>query len=73
MDKRVLKKLDKVTPQIIEAYTNGTTLEALADLYEVSTGTVRNLLVSNEVPRRRRGRRKKENDHSHEQTMQPNP
>lgn len=52
------KMLDLVEAQVIEGYRNGLTLRELAKTYEVSAGTVRNLLITGNVPLRARGRRK---------------
>lgn len=60
-DKRYFKKLELVSEQIAEAYKNGMTLEEIATLHECSLGTVRNILISNGVERRKRGRRKNVN------------
>ena len=54
-----LRKLVKETPQIIEAYRNGSNIRDIASLYHVSAGTIRNILVRNGEPLRKRGRRPK--------------
>jgi len=54
------KKLTLVKSSVLEAYEKGTTLRELAHIYEVSPGTVRNFLISEDVPMRKRGRKKKE-------------
>ena len=54
------RKLLKETDQIIESYTNGMDLRTIARLYNVAAGTVRNILIRNNVTLRKRGRRKKE-------------
>lgn len=51
-------KLDHVHDQVIMAYQNGHVLDELAKAYNVSTGTVRNLLLNYNEPLRGRGRRK---------------
>jgi len=56
-DKRYLKKLEYLSETIVEAYNNGMTLQHIASLYDCSQGTIRNLLISNDVPRRKRGRK----------------
>jgi hypothetical protein len=53
------KKLAAVIPNVVEGYKNGATLSELAHIYEVAKGTVRNLLLSQGVELRSRGRRKK--------------
>ena len=53
------KKLTLVTEQVVEAYTNGMTLRAIAELHSVSTGTVRNSLIESGASLRSRGRRNK--------------
>lgn len=57
-----IRKLCKETPQIVHAYSQGTTLRKLADFFEVSTGTIRNILRREGVQLRSRGRKKEEND-----------
>jgi transposase len=54
-----LRKLLKETPQILEAYRNGSTIREIAEVYKVSTGTVRNILNRNDEPLRPRGRKPK--------------
>jgi transposase len=54
-----LRKLLKETPQILEAYRNGSTIREIADTYKVSSGTIRNILKRSEEPLRPRGRRPK--------------
>jgi transposase len=54
-----VKKLTTVAPQVVGAYANGETMDAIAKTYGVSKGTVRNCLVSNGAVLRRTGRRKK--------------
>lgn len=51
-------KLTTSTSQVVEGYKNGATLKELASLHEVSSGTIRNCLVSNGVSLRARGRRR---------------
>jgi len=51
-----VRKLDTVAEQVVSAYTNGTCLEELSKLFNVSVNTVRNLLVARAVPLRKRGR-----------------
>ena len=58
-DKRFLKKLEKATDQIIAGYENGQTLSEIAKFHGCATGTVRNLLESHGVKRRKRGPRLK--------------
>lgn len=53
-----VKKLDKVSTQIVEAYNNGMSMDAIATTHGVSKGTVRNTLISNGVVPRKRGRPK---------------
>ena len=54
-----LRKLLKETPQILEAYRNGSTIREIAATYKVSSGTIRNILKRSEEPLRARGRRPK--------------
>jgi transposase len=54
-----LRKLVKESPQILEAYRNGSNIRTIAELYHVSAGTIRNILVRNGEPLRKRGRRPK--------------
>ena len=49
-------KLVKYREEIKAAYEAGGTLQNIANLYNVATGTVRNELIAQGVPRRRRGR-----------------
>lgn len=58
MGSNIRNKLASSKDQIVSAYKNGTTLRELAELHEVSAGTVRNLLVEEGVTMRARGRRK---------------
>lgn len=55
---RVAKKLALVKREVIEGYQNGMTLEELAKMNDCSVGTVRNVLIEENVPRRKAGRRK---------------
>jgi hypothetical protein len=51
-------KLWQVSDEVITAYTtNAQTLSQIAKFHDVSTGTVRNLLISKGVTLRQRGRR----------------
>jgi len=59
MTTRLKNKLATVHEPVIEAYRNGATLRAIADVYDVSPGTVRNLLIAEGEIMRSRGRRKK--------------
>lgn len=52
-------KLATATPQVVEGYRNGATLRQLANLHNVSSGTVRNCLIANGVELRPRGRRRR--------------
>ena len=56
---RLRNKLSTVHEPVIEAYRNGATIRAIADIYNVSPGTVRNLLIEEGETMRSRGRRKK--------------
>ena len=50
-------KLDAVADAIVEAYMNhGKSLQSLADVYNCSVGTIRNLLISRNVRRRPKGK-----------------
>lgn len=60
MDKRIRSKLSHVREEISVAYANGLTLRELAKIHNVSPSTIRNLLISNDKPRRKPGRRKKQ-------------
>ncbi len=51
------KKLAGVIPLVVEGYQNGSTLRELAKIYEVAPGTIRNLLMSEDVDLRARGRK----------------
>lgn len=53
-----IRKLSMETPQILAAYANGRSLREIATMYEVSTGTVRNILSREGVVARGRGRAK---------------
>jgi transposase len=59
MTTRLKNKLSTVRPQVQEAYRNGATLRQIAEVYGVSAGTVRNVLVEMGELMRARGRRKK--------------
>jgi intein-encoded DNA endonuclease-like protein len=54
------KKLALVMNLVVEGYKNGATLRELATIYECAPGTIRNLLLTNNVDLRKRGRRKKD-------------
>jgi len=54
-----MRKLTRETPQIISAYDGGTDLRKLASFYNVSPGTIRNILCREGVQMRRRGRKSK--------------
>lgn len=69
LDKRIFKKLINLEQTVILAYQNGMTLTELAKLYKVSVGTIANLLEAHNIPRRPRGRRKKDAD---KQALQSN-
>jgi len=59
MEKRMrTTKLAQFRQEINDAYKAGATLSDIANLYGVSTGTVRNELISQGIERRARGRRK---------------
>ena len=51
-------KLVKYRDEVKAAYEAGNTMQAIAELYNTSVGTVRNELVTQGVKIRRRGRRK---------------
>lgn len=51
-----VRKLDAVAEQVVSSYTNGTGLEEIAKLFQVSVNTVRNLLKTRGVALRKRGR-----------------
>ena len=53
-----VKKLDLVREQVITAYSNGSSLNELAKLYNVSKGTIRNLIVTQQTGLRKQGRPK---------------
>lgn len=55
------RKLSLSKEQVKEAYANGATLREIADVHNVSSGTVRNCLIEQGVELRTRGRRKKQN------------
>lgn len=60
MDRRQLSnKTHNVQEYILEGYNNGMTLTELAVAYNISISTVRNVLVRNNVPRRKKGPNKK--------------
>jgi transposase-like protein len=61
MVNQLSKKLAASKDQVKEAYTNGATLRDIAELYDVSSGTVRNLLIELGVELRSRGRKKNPN------------
>tara|TARA_R110000751_G_scaffold284618_1_gene388597 strand:+ start:1540 stop:1818 length:279 start_codon:yes stop_codon:yes gene_type:complete len=52
-------KLIEMSETIVSAYIAGGTLTQIADLHEVSVGTVRSLLLANGVQLRPRGRPRK--------------
>jgi transposase-like protein len=55
-------KLATVKEPVKEAYENGATLREIAEVHDVSTGTVRNCLIEMGVELRNRGRRRKSTD-----------
>lgn len=50
-------KLSTAKEQVREAYRNGATLREIADVHNVSAGTVRNLLIESGESLRRPGRK----------------
>ena len=50
------RKLDKAAEQVLEAYNNGMSMDAIAKAHGVSKGTVRNALIAQGVELRKRGR-----------------
>jgi len=54
------RKLAPVKGYVIEGYSNGATIRDLAITYDVSPGTIRNLLIDNGITLRSPGRRRKE-------------
>lgn len=52
-----IKKLTALEDIIIEAYLNGTSLENLATNYNVSPGTIRNILKRRGIMLRKQGRK----------------
>jgi DNA-directed RNA polymerase specialized sigma24 family protein len=59
MEKRMrTTRLAQFRQEVADAYLAGATLADIANLYNVSTGTVRNELISQGITRRARGRRK---------------
>jgi len=59
MDKRLLKKLRPVAPQVIAMYEGGSSLAEIGKLHKCSPSTVASLLVEFNVNRRRKGPRGK--------------
>ena len=56
-------KLDPVADAVIQAYTaHDKSLQEIAKVYDCSVGTVRNLLISKGIRRRRQGKPKKGGD-----------
>lgn len=53
-----VKKLTAVEDAVVVGYNHGTSLEALASTYNVSPGTIRNILKRRGVTLRKQGRRK---------------
>jgi len=58
--KRRRNILSTVAEQVIHAYSNGSTLAIIANFFNCSTGTVRNLLISKNVNMRAKGRQKRQ-------------
>ena len=54
------RKLITEDQLIVAGYNNDLTLRALAAFYKVSIGTIRNILITNGVKMRPRGRKPKE-------------
>lgn len=69
---RVARKLALIKREVIEGYRNGSTLEELAKLNNCSVGTVRNVLVAENEPRRKAGRRKGVTNGTNGQASEPN-
>lgn len=58
MDTRITKrKLNHLTDIVIAAYSSGLTLQKIAKQHGVAQNTVRNLLIREGVPLRKRGRK----------------
>lgn len=58
-----IRKLRRVERIVIEAYTMyGRTMAELAAFYNVSLGTIRNVLKRNEIPARRTGPRRRDGE-----------
>ncbi len=55
-----VRKLEAYKDIITEAYAKGASLKDLAITYAVSSGTIKNILKRANVPRRLRGRPRKE-------------
>ena len=64
-------KLELYATEIITAYRQGMTLPELAKLYGCATGTVLNLLISHDEPRRKPGRQKGEVNDSNSKASEP--
>lgn len=55
-----MRKLTREAPLVIDSYIRGADLRSVANAFNVSPGTVRNILKRHNIPLRKRGRRKKE-------------
>jgi hypothetical protein len=56
------RKLDAYNEQIKDAYLHGNGLILIAQVYGVSTGTIRNILIRLNVPLRKPGRPQEKRD-----------
>ena len=54
-----IRKLSSLELIVVEGYMNGSSLETLADHYNVSPGTIRNILKRHGVMLRKQGRVKR--------------
>lgn len=71
MTTKLKSKLTLAQDQILEAYRNGATLREIADVHDVSSGTVRNKLIELGADLRKRGRRRKDEISTKTQVLQP--
>jgi len=58
MEDENMTKLETIADAVITAYNNNKSLKEIADVYDCSVGTVRNLLISKGISRRSKGRKK---------------
>jgi len=55
-----VRKLESIKDVIVASYNLGTSIDLIASTHNVSPGTIRNILIRQNVPLRKQGRRPKD-------------